>query len=173
MGKNDLDGQLNLFGSDPYQPKKAKANEEQVELSTEAEEFLSVGRRKKKAPEEAPTKEAPTEPVEVETPVEEAQTEPVAKKKTTKKHAPSGSGSVVMQQSFVNGSGKTATVAYVDYNCVYVDDLKGGAVLIHYQDAKTAVDQYLETVARLAKTDGLKKSKEHPALRNVPCREAE
>ena len=57
MGKQELEGQLNLFGNDPYQPKKAKASEEQVELSTEAEEFLSVGRKKK----ETPAKQHPAE----------------------------------------------------------------------------------------------------------------
>ena len=157
MGKNDLDGQLNLFGSDPYQPKKAKANEEQVELSTEAEEFLSVGRRKKKAPEEKPQEEKPEKP-------------PVEKKKPK---AATHADTVVMQQSFVNASGKTATVAYVDYNCVYVQEANGKAAMMHYQDAKTAVDRYLETVSRLAKTDGMKKSKEHPALKRVTCEEAE
>ncbi len=157
MGKNDLDGQLNLFGSDPYQPKKAKANEEQVELSTEAEEFLSVGRRKKKAPEEKPQEEKPEKP-------------PVEKKKPK---AATHADTVVMQQSFVNASGKTATVAYVDYNCVYVQEANGKAAMTHYQDAKTAVDRYLETVSRLAKTDGMKKSKEHPVLKRVTCEEAE
>lgn len=157
MGKNDLDGQLNLFGSDPYQPKKAKANEEQVELSTEAEEFLSVGRRKKKAPEEKPQEEEPEKP-------------PVEKKKPK---AATHADTVVMQQSFVNASGKTATVAYVDYNCVYVQEANGKAAMTHYQDAKTAVDRYLETVSRLAKTDGMKKSKEHPVLKRVTCEEAE
>ncbi len=157
MGKNYLDGQLNLFGSDPYQPKKAKANEEQVELSTEAEEFLSVGRRKKKAPEEKPQEEKPEKP-------------PVEKKKPK---AATHADTVVMQQSFVNASGKTATVAYVDYNCVYVQEANGKAAMTHYQDAKTAVDRYLETVSRLAKTDGMKKSKEHPVLKRVTCEEAE
>lgn len=157
MGKNDLDGQLNLFGSDPYQPKKAKANEEQVELSTEAEEFLSVGRRKKKAPEEKPQEEKLEKP-------------PVEKKKPK---AATHADTVVMQQSFVNASGKTATVAYVDYNCVYVQEANGKAAMTHYQDAKTAVDRYLETVSRLAKTDGMKKSKEHPVLKRVTCEEAE
>lgn len=162
MGKNDLDGQLNLFGSDPYQPKKAKANEEQVELSTEAEEFLSVGRRKKKAPEEKPQEEKPQE--------EKPEKPPVEKKKPK---AATHADTVVMQQSFVNASGKTATVAYVDYNCVYVQEANGKTAMTHYQDAKTAVDRYLETVSRLAKTDGMKKSKEHPVLKRVTCEEAE
>ena len=153
MGKQELEGQLNLFGNDPYQPKKAKASEEQVELSTEAEEFLSVGRKKK----ETPAKQHPAE----QHPAEQRPAEPPAV------------SSITMQQSFVNGSGKTATVAYVDYNCVYVEDIKGNATLTHYPDARTAVDRYLETVTQFSKTDGMKKSKEHPALRNVQCKEAE
>ncbi|MBQ6441271.1 MAG: hypothetical protein IJJ13_01590 [Lachnospiraceae bacterium] len=169
MGKHDLDGQLNLFGNDPYQPKKAKASEEQVELSTEAEEFLSVGRKKKKAPEEPhPVEEVPPEKAAVEKTVKEVKTKPASEKKAGK-----DSLSIVMQQSFADGSGRTATVAYVDYNCVYTEDEKGAATLTHYPDAKTAVDRYLETVTRFSKTDGMKKSKEHPALRNIQCKEAE
>ena len=196
MGKNDLDGQLNLFGNDPYQPKKAKASEEQVELSTEAEEFLSVGRRKKKTAEEKKPVEESSQKAEPgewkEEPQEEKaekqktkgepeekSQEPESPKKTPKQPAKpknknsSGTESIVMQQSFCDASGKTATVAYVDYNCIYLEEPGGKATLTQYPDAKTAVDRYLENVARLSKTSGLKKSKEHPTLRRVECKAAE
>ena len=140
-----------------------------MELSTEAEEFLSVGRKKKKAPEEPhPVEEVPPEKAAVEKTVKEVKTKPASEKKAGK-----DSLSIVMQQSFADGSGRTATVAYVDYNCVYTEDEKGAATLTHYPDAKTAVDRYLETVTRFSKTDGMKKRKEHPALRNIQCKEAE
>ena len=110
--------------------------------------------------------EAPAQPPEEQPPAEEA---PQAEKPKVKPQ----SDAVVMQQSFANASGKTATVAYLDYNCVYVQEPSGKAAMTHYRDAKTAVDRYLETVARFAKTEGLKKSKEHPALKRVKCEEAE
>ena len=48
MKSKEIEGQINLFGNEPYQPKKAKPSEEpRVELDTEAEEFFSVGRKKK------------------------------------------------------------------------------------------------------------------------------
>lgn len=186
MGKNDLDGQLNLFGNDPYQPKKAKASEEQVELSTEAEEFLSVGRRKKKTPpqaEEPKSEEKKAdqpqaeEPKSAEKKADQPQPEepkpekPKTEKPKTKNRAQADA--VVMQQSFSNASGKSVTVAYVDYNCVYVEEPEGKATLTQYPDAKTAVDHYLSHVARLSKLDGFKKSKDHPALRRVECQYAE
>ncbi len=185
VGKNDLDGQLNLFGNDPYQPKKAKASEEQVELSTEAEEFLAVGRRKKKTaegPQPAEDKGITEEkrPAEEKKPAEELQTaedqkpaereEQPVKKKTRNN---TGAEPIVMQQSFSDASGRTITVAYVDYNCIYVEEAGGKATLTQYPDAKTAVDRYLENVSRLSRTDGFKKCKEHPALRRVECKVAE
>lgn len=180
MGKNDLDGQLNLFGNDPYQPKKAKASEEQVELSTEAEEFLAVGRRKKKSAEEKQPakKEQPLEkkqPVQEKQPPEEKQPAEEKKAKSVKPKTgnKSGAETIVMQQSFCDPSGRMTTVAYVDYNRIYVEEAGGKATLTQYPDAKTAVDRYLENVSRLARAEGFKKSKEHPALRRVECKAAE
>lgn len=169
MKAKDMEGQLNLFGSEPYQPKMASADEEKaVELSTEAEEFLSVGRRKKK--EEAPAPEAVQEPGPAPAPAEE---EAPAKKPAPLKRQKAGGRNVVMQKSFAGADGKVATAAFVDYNLVYVESASGRATLTHYPDSKLAVDRYLAAVEKLSKADGAKATDKHPALKNVSAKEYE
>ena len=145
MRSKELDGQMNLFGSEPYRPKKAGNEEEhRVELDTEAEEFLSVGRRKKQD-------------------VQRVKAEPKKKR--------SGGWNVVMQRSYSGVSGQTVTTAYVDYNLVYVEDSDGNISMTHYGDSKKAVDRYLKEIERFEKSPELKRSENHPALKNVTIRE--
>lgn len=194
MKKQELDGQLNLFGSAPYQPKKAEGGETpEVMLDTEAEEFLSVGRRRKsqkKSAEPATETEEPAmkseppakpePPVEEKAPVVEKVTAPAsepaekpAKPASKPKKQPASVLHAVMQKSFVDADGRVATAAYVDYNCVYVESAAGRAKLIHYPESKIAVSAYLAEVEKLAKTAGMKKTDEHPALRHVTVKEFE
>ncbi len=163
---------MNLFGSEPYQPKKAGNGEEhQVELDTEAEEFLSVGRRKKR--EEKPAeKQQDTVKQEQEEkhPVKEEPEKKPSVKASPKKKT-SGKRNIVMQRSYSGIGGQTATTAYVDYNLVYVEDPDGNASMTHYQDSKQAVDRYLKEIERFEKTPELKRSEDHPGLKNVTIRE--
>lgn len=182
MRSKELDGQMNLFGSEPYQPKKAGNGEEhQVELDTEAEEFLSVGRRKKRneKPAEKPQETAKQEPEKIQPEKEEQVKEESVKEepekkpsvKTASKKKTSGKRNIVMQRSYSGIGGQTATTAYVDYNLVYVQDIDGNASMTHYQDSKQAVDRYLKEIERFEKTPELKRSEDHPGLKNVTIRE--
>lgn len=176
MKANDMEGQLNLFGGEPYQPKHAEKREERtVELDVEAEEFLSVGRRRKKPepePAAAPKKPAPEpEPAAAPKKTESAPEPAVLPKKSPEKRT-TGKRNIVMQRSFRDAAGNTATAAYVDYNMVYVEGVSGKATLTHYPESKAAVDRYLLQIEEFAKTAGLKKTDTHPALKNVSVREA-
>ncbi len=161
MKGKELEGQMNLFGSEPYQPKKAEGAEKpEVELDTEMEEFLSVGRKKKKKPEQ-----------EEEKPPEAASEKAAPAKKALEPKTLSGNRRVVMQRSFVDGDGNRATAAYLDYNLVYVEGVSGKAALTHYKSSKEAVDRYLSAIEEFGRTSGLKKTEEHPELRRVTVRE--
>lgn len=176
MKSQDMDGQLNLFGGEPYRPKPAdSAEERRVELDTEAEEFLSVGRRKKKVLAEAEPEKPEAKPETTKNAKPEAKPEPKAEPSEPPKKAPvkraSGSRNIVMQRSFRDATGKTATVAFLDYNLVYTEGTDGKATLIHYPESKLAVDRYLMQIEAFGKTAGLKKTDEDPTPRNVTVKE--
>jgi len=150
MKSKEIEGQMNLFGNEPYQPKKAVVKEAApVVLDTEAEEFLSVGRKRKKEESPKPEEAKPIRP----------------------RRKPAGY-SVVMQRSFQDDKGGFATAAYVDYNMVYVQESSGKAEMKHYLSSKAAVNAYLNHVGRFEKTDGLKRTEENPALQKVQVKEA-
>ncbi len=71
---------------------------------------------------------------------------------------------VAMQRSFLLFGEKIATVAYIDYNMVYVKPFDGKETLTLYADAKQAVDAYAATLEQLQQETGAKAAKEHPAL---------
>ena len=132
MKAKDLEGQIDLFGMEPFKPKEATSEQgEDVVLDTELEDFLCVG-----------------------------------KKKSGELHA-------VMQKSVQDQGGMVATVAYIDYNKVYTQDLKGKAFLIHYKDSRQAVDAYMEQVDKLRKLGGIKETQIHPEFQKVKCQEME
>lgn len=191
MKSKEIEGQINLFGNEPYQPKKAKPREEpKVELDTEAEEFFSVGRKRKSRStqgEEPSEKNAGPKEVKAEG---ESIPEPEAKDvlaegqkdvlaaepkeiapKTVKKHKPSKAP--VMQKSFSDSAGKTVTAAYLDYNLVYVQEKNGRASLTHYPESKAAVDAYLSQVDRFSREEGMKRTEDHPVLKSVELKEFE
>ena len=195
MKANDCDGQMDLFGITPFVPKEEGAEPvEEVELDTEFEDFLSVGKKQKKEiPAEEPEKERPVQKPEKKM-TQKKQTElnpdfipQKAAGSTNEKiielseidkadeetvHIPvalpaPGELHAVMQKSFYSASGKTATVAYIDYNMVYTQDLKGKARLVQYPDSRQAVDEYLRQMAQLSGLDDTMEVKEHPKFKKV------
>lgn len=179
MRSKELDGQLNLFGSEPYQPKKAGSVEKHpVELDMEAEEFLSVGRRKKKEEVLPETDDKKTPDMEKEkTPdVEEKKIPDVEKKKTPgggRKNKAASGYSIVMQRSFIGDDGALATTAYLDYNLVYVEGTDRKASIFHFRDSKKAVDRYLSEIEGFEKASGLKRTETNPPLKEAAVQEDE
>lgn len=76
------------------------------------------------------------------------------------------SGEPVMQKSFLRGDA-TATVAYLDYNMVYVADWEDEPVLWQFAQSKAAVDFYMEQLAAFSDGKEVRVSEEREALREA------
>lgn len=72
----------------------------------------------------------------------------------------------VMQKTFLRGD-MTATVAYLDYNMVYVAGWEDEPVLWQFEQSKDAVGFYVEQIEAFAAEKQVRVSKEQEALREV------
>lgn len=76
------------------------------------------------------------------------------------------SGEPVMQKSFRRGDA-AATVAYLDYNMVYVAGWEGEPALWQFEQSKDAVGFYVEQLETFAAEKQVRVSKEREALREA------
>lgn len=76
------------------------------------------------------------------------------------------SGEPVMQKSFRRGDA-AATVAYLDYNMVYVAGWEGEPMLWQFEQSKDAVGFYVEQLEAFAAEKQVRVSKEQEVLREA------
>lgn len=73
-----------------------------------------------------------------------------------------------MQKTFVNPADDDfATVAYIDYNMIYWKDWNAPAALRIFENAKEAVDFYVEKLTRLQEGGSAEASGEHEPFRDM------
>lgn len=169
MKDRGIEGQMSLFGSEPYKPNMdTEAIVEDVELNTEAEDFFAVGKSKKRnLTDEKNEKKQRDDNSDSENQNEEGSRK-VAKRREKNagkldailQKADLSRAQVVMQKSF-EAEGKTATVAYIDYNQIYVQNFDGNTSLTQYDDSKMAVEQYLMAMNELGKVARARETQTH------------
>lgn len=146
MAKKSIEGQLDMF-----------------ELFDSVEELEE---RIKGVPEpvgEEPEPEAPLK--EKETGQEALPKEPEAEAEGSVVWQPSGR-KPVMQKTFLRGD-MTATVAYLDYNMIYVSDWESEPILRQFEQSKDAVGFYVEQLEAFAAEKQVRVSEEQEALREA------
>ena len=151
-------------GFEDFDPEEPEENAENAETVAHSEDEILLKRMEDASEEEATLPANPTTAKAEAQPGKEKTEEIPAKPKTSKKRQEGGAGykltfrdknRPVMYRCFsLSGDKADATVAYLDYNRVYVKEPGTAAQSYQFEDSKSAVNYYMDAIQRLS-GDGL------------------